>query len=132
MAAALALAPLSLAACATPAGSGGAVTGTGAGVPAATLSQPFVDTAGRSWAPVVERSYISAVGSDCSMVALTPLAGGLPIRRAVCAEGGKWVVLAPLSLAPGEADPRFSPISGAPQTGSVSSAPSPYADRSAS
>lgn len=113
---------LSLGGCMAPAtsgdmsGSSGLIAGAG-GFGAA----PLVDTAGRPWAPTVERSFVSALGQNCAAVALTPLSGGLPIHRVVCEQGGQWVVTVPLVLAPGEADPRFAsvPAKGADATPSV-------------
>ncbi|MCW0181339.1 MAG: hypothetical protein OJI70_06145 [Zavarzinia sp.] len=81
---------------------------------------PLVDTAGRPWAPTIERSFVSALGQNCAAVVLTPLTGGLPIHRVVCEQGGQWVVTVPLVLVPGEADPRFVGAPTAPAGGTTS------------
>lgn len=97
-------------------------------------SAPLIDTVGQAWQPNVERPYVSASGLDCAAISLTPLAGGLPIHRAVCIENGRVFVAVPLTLMPGEADPRFAPL--AVPTSPVSEPPStnlaPFSQRSPS
>lgn len=122
---------MTLGGCAVPgdmAGGSGAIAGTGG-----FSTAPLVDTAGGAWAPAVERSYTSALGQNCAAVALTPLSGGLPIHRVACEQGGQWVVTPPLTLAPGEADPRFAntPAKGA-DAAPAAPAPGAFSQRSPS
>lgn len=84
---------------------------TPAAVPSGAFgTAPLVDQSGRTWQPRVGRSYVSAAGHACSTVALTPAGAGLALQRVACLQDGVWTIQVPLALAPGEADPRFSPI----------------------
>ncbi|PWR21257.1 hypothetical protein [Zavarzinia aquatilis] len=132
----LAGAPLLLAACATDmAADRGAGSGAGLFGASGTLgATSLVDTSGAAWQATVERSYTSAAGNDCAMVTLMPLSGGLPIHRALCVDNGRLVVAAPLTLAPGEADPRFAPVAApaAPTSETAPANPAPFSQRSPS
>lgn len=77
---------------------------------AAFGTAPLVDQGGRTWQPRINRTYVSAMGTSCATVTLSPVGAGLPVQRVACLKDGKWDFVVPLSLSPGEPDPRFAPI----------------------
>lgn len=89
--------------------------GTGAlptvALPGAFGSAPLIDLAGQEWQPRVDRGYVSAIGSRCAAVTLSPVGGGPRVHRSACLEDGAWQIMVPLALGLGEPDPRFPPLS---------------------
>ncbi|MCF4167269.1 hypothetical protein L2U69_16595 [Zavarzinia compransoris] len=121
--------PLFLSACSAsgPAPAETVVDGNGFARTSDALSATaLVDGSGQAWRLVVNRSFFAASGRDCATATLTPQFGGTPIRRVVCVDGSTWVVVEPLVLAPGEADPHFLPTpmpSAEPEPASAASPP---------